>query len=154
MGKRRRKAKAANKGPPPAVDERHFRLLRAYGRHELPERISRREQEKLWEMMCQSAGVPFAPREEVEQAWKTYIAGQAEHSSVAINGDINPRYTTLGVAYHGKITAAHTIKTPALLKRVLLIWAKSFGNRTEFLNAAERMCKAVAAQIYPSEGPP
>jgi hypothetical protein len=149
MGKRRR----TRPGPPPQISEAHFRLLREYGRNDLPNRISPREQKRLWEMMCQSAGLPIVERERVVEAWKTYIGGQSEHSNIAINGDIDPRFTTLGITYLGKLTAAHTTKTPALLKRVLKIFAKSFSSRAEFLDAAERMCRSVANAVFPTEGP-
>ena len=102
-------------------------------------------------MMCQTAHLALVPREEVEEAWKKYVGGQSEHSSIAINGDIDPNFTTLGITYLGKLTSAHTTKTPALLKRVLLIWSKSFTDRIEFLNAAERLCKSIANKTFPED---
>jgi len=146
MGKRRRK------GPPPGVagqiSEVHFRLLQTYGKNPLPQKIGKQEQRKLWQMMCEGASVPHVDRELVVDAWKTYISGTSRYSSIAINGDVDPKLTTLGVAYHGKITAAHTIKTPALLKRVMRIFAKGFESRSDFLAAAERLCISIADKVF------
>ena len=141
------------RGPPPQISEAHFRLLKEYGRNDLPGRINVQEQRRLWEMMCQSAGLPHADREQVVEAWKTFIGGQSEHSSIAINGDIDPSYTTLGITYLGRLIAAHTTKTPALLGRVMEIFARSFDSRADFLNAAERLCHKVTTKVFPSENP-
>lgn len=149
MGKNRRRRRAP---PQPQITEAHFRLLQAYGRHPLPKRVSKREQRKVWELMCQSANLPHIDREEVVTAWKAFIGGQSEFSSIAINGDIDPNYTTLGVTYGGKLVAAHTTRTLALLRRVLLIFARSYPSRDAFLDAAEDLSKAIADRAFKKPG--
>jgi hypothetical protein len=135
--------------PPQAiVVEGHFRLLREYGRNPLPHRISDREQRELWRMMCQTAGLPHVERERVVEEWKRFIGGQSKQSSIAINGDIDPRYTTLGIAFHGKLSAAHTTKTSKLLERVMKIYARAYPNRDTFLDAAETLCRKIADRVF------
>jgi hypothetical protein len=105
----------------------------------------------MWEMACQSAGLPVVPRDAVIGYWKQYIGGQSRHSSIAINGDIDPKYTTLGIAWEGKLTAAHTTRTTSLLERVLIIFAKCFSSRAEFLDAMEKVSNKVSNKIFPEK---
>ena len=144
MGTRRR-------GPPPPqiqVTEAHFRLLRVFGRNPNAKNMRKKEQDQLWAMMCQGANLPPVDRELTIDAWKRYVSGQSTHSSIAINGDIDPNFTTLGVSYGGAITAAHTTRTSKLLERVIKIWAKSFPSRDAFLNAAQGLCTNIADKVF------
>lgn len=151
MGRRRRSRPPP---PPSAITVAHFNLLRAYGRNHLAKKVSKREAEKLWEIACNTAQIAYVPREQVEEEWKRYIAGQSNYSAIAINGDIDPKFVTLGITYVGVHHSSHTLRTMALLKRVLLIWARCFPNRSAFLSAAERLCQNIAKKIFPDEGPP
>ena len=64
-GKPTRKRK---KKPHSPVTEEHFRLLREYGRHPMTQQLSKREEIKLWELLCTTARVPIIKREEGAEA--------------------------------------------------------------------------------------
>jgi len=119
-----------------------------FGRNPRAKNMRKKEQDQLWDMMCQGANLPPVDRELTIDAWKQYVSGQSKHSSIAINGDIDPNFTTLGVSYAGTITAAHTTRTKKLLERVTTIWAKGFRSRNDFLNAAQELCTMVADKVY------
>lgn len=80
--------------------------------------------------------------------WKLFVGGVSKRSGIAMNGDIDPFYTTLGVTWDGNIYAAHTTKTSSLLKRVTGIFAKSFKTREAFLNAIEKISKMTADRVF------
>lgn len=132
----------------PPVTEAHFRLLKVFGRNPKTKTMKKKEQDQLWLMMCQSAGVPMVEREVTIHVWKDFVKGESKHSSIVINGDIDPNLTTLGVAFKGKISSAHTTKTKSLVGRVIQIWARSFSSRTDFLNAAQELCTQVASRVF------
>lgn len=134
--------------PPTPVTEGHFRLLRVFGRNPNAKNMRSKEQDQLWNMMCQGAGVAPIERELAIEAWRKFVSGQSSHSSLAINGDIDPNFTTIGVSFNGAITAAHTTKTKKLLERVAFIWAKSFPSRNAFLNAAQELCTRIADKTF------
>lgn len=136
--------------PPPStqITEAHFRLLREFGRNPMQKRATDRHRKDLWRMGCQSAQMPYVPRDKVIEAWKKYVGGLSAHSGIAINGDVDPAYTTLGVTFRGLITSAHTTKTVSLLRRVMMIYAKTFDSRATFLAAAESLCGKVADKAW------
>ncbi len=133
---------------PTPITGAHFQLLQSFGRSALQRKSRDKDRRKLWALACQSAGLPVIPRDEVIDAWKKYVGGLSEHSSIAINGDIDPNYTTLGVTYRGRITAAHTTKTLSLLRRVIGIFARTFDSREDFLNGAEALSQKTADRIW------
>jgi hypothetical protein len=125
----------------------HFRLLRTFGRNEMQRRASDTQRNEFWRMVCQSTpGVPFVPHEEVVAAWKKFITGNAVDSGLALNGDIDPSYVSVGVTYKRKMVAAHTTRMKPLIKRLLSIYSKAFGTRAEFLDAMEALSKEVVEQ--------
>ena len=134
--------------PQTQITEAHFRLLREFGRNPLQKKANEGHRKDLWRMACQSAHVIFVPREVVIEAWKKYVGGLSAHSGIAINGDVDPQYTTLGVTFGGLITSAHTTKTVSLLRRVMMIYAKTFDSRESFLVGAESLCRKVADKAW------
>lgn len=153
MAPKKRKGRS---GPIPDVHEKpslytteaHFRLLREYGRNPLAQKISKREQEKLWELLCTTARVQFIPRELVEEEWKRYISGKSEHSGLAINGDIDPEFTTIAFSHHQRLTAGHTTRTTKLLDKILEIFARNHSTKDAFLDAVEFKCKRIADKVF------
>lgn len=144
MGNRRRVSRA----PPTQITEAHFRLLREFGRNTLQKKAKERHREELWRLSCQSGQVSYVLRSDVIEAWKKYVGGLSAHSGIAINGDVDPVYTTLGVTFRGLITSAHTTKTLSLLGRVLRIYAKTFDSREAFMTGAQALCVRVADKIW------
>lgn len=121
------------------VTEAHFRLLKEFGRNTLQQRLSDRERAMLWQISCKQAHVPLIPQDVVIEAWKEYVGGVSRRSGIAINGDVDPEYTTVGVTFDNLLTAAHTTKTKSLLVRLLRIWRRAFDSEADFLEAAERL---------------
>jgi len=143
-----RKATSVN----PKISLEHFRLLRTFGRNELQRKASDSQREEFWRMICQSApGVHYVPHEQVVSAWKEFITGNSQESGLAINGDIDSNYVSVGVTYHRKMAAAHTTRMKPLLNRLLRIYLQAFQNKAEFLNAMEEICKEVVGAPETSE---
>jgi hypothetical protein len=130
------------------VSQEHFRLLQEFGRNELQRRVSDTQREQMWEFACQSARLPVIQRKVVIEHWKIFIGGISNRSGIAINGDVDPKYTTIGITWENHIYAAHTTKTTSILKRVLEIFAKTFSDRETFLSAAEQLCRQTADRAF------
>lgn len=148
MTKRKKRRKRRGPGPADPTNE-HFRLLKEYGRHPLPKQLhTRREREALWQALCQSAKVPYIPREEVEEEWKRFVAGSSKHSALAMNADIDPEFTTVGVSHYNRLVASHTTRTKALLERMVQFFARCHPDRSAFLNSMEFLCQKVAQDTF------
>lgn len=143
MARRKKKQR-----PTSPVTQEHFRLLVQFGRSQIAQDLSTREQEKMWQMSCQTARVPFIDKTTVEEEWKRYITGQSKFSGIAINADVDPNYTTVGIQHNRRLTAAHTTKTKALLKKMLEIFARGHGSRESFLTSVELMCRSIADKTF------
>lgn len=123
------------------IDLRHFKLLQIFGRDGKQKKASPEVRATIWKMMCQGAGIPAIDHSKVVEEWKNYIAGESEHSGIAINGDIDPQFVSIGITYKKKITSAHTTPTASLLRRILGIYARAFPNKEQFLEQMESMCR-------------
>lgn len=121
------------------VTEAHFRLLKEFGRNTLQQKLGDREREMMWALSCRQGNVAVIPQEVVVDAWKDYVGGVSQRSGLAINGDINPEYVTVGVTFDNLLTASHTTRTRPLLDRLLKIWRQGFSSDEEFLEAAQRL---------------
>lgn len=133
------------------VTEVHFRLLREFGRSRLRQKVDEEQRREMWRLVCQGASVPYIPHERVVEEWKAFISGESEHSSLALNGDIDPGFTTVGFTYRSALVAAHTTRTRALLRRILGIFRKCFGSDDEYLEQARLL--AVEAMAPPPRRP-
>jgi hypothetical protein len=123
----------------------HFRLLQTFGRNPLQKKANDAQREEFWRMICDSAPrVEYVPHDQVVTAWREFITANAQESGLAINGDIDPNYVSIGVTYKRKMAAAHTTRTRPLLKRLLQIYMGAFDNRAAFLDQMEELCKEVA----------
>lgn len=130
------------------ISETHFRLLQSYGRNKLLRRLGEKERLELWRLTCESAGVPHVPRDAVVDRWKAFVSGESRDSSIAVNGDIDPAYVTVGITFREKLVAAHTTRTPALLRRLLRIFRKAHPDEAAYLEAVREL--AVSA-LEPSK---
>lgn len=126
----------------PVVGVEHFELLHRFGRNRY-QKFAKSEKDHLWKLACEAARLPYLPWEEVLEHWKQFIAGQAEHSSLAINGDIDPHLVTVGVCHDKKLWGSHTTRTEKLLEKILEIYSRTFRTEAEFLDSIEKKCKSV-----------
>ena len=133
------------------IGEPHFRLLRQFGKNPVQKKADEEMREKLWHMCCQGGRVPYVPHGEVITAWKRFIAGESHYSGIAINGDVDPGYVSLAITFERRVVAAHTTKTPALIKRLLKIHSQTFESPEEFLEAMEKVCKRTVNRDTPEE---
>lgn len=140
--------KPRKKRPTSPVTQEHFRLLVEFGRSPVAQDLSRREKKKMWEISCNSARVPFIEKDVVEEEWKKYITGQSRYSGIAVNADIDPQYTTIGIQHNRRLTAAHTTKTKSLLKKMLEIFARGHDSRDSFLSSCEFLCRSIADKVF------
>lgn len=124
------------------VGEGHFRLLRIFGKNVLQKNVSDKERRTMWELACRSAKLAIVPHDDVVEKWRLFVAGESKDSSIAINGDIDPQFVTLGVTYKSKLVAGHTSTTQALLRRLLQIWRRAFDSDEAFLEAVEAVTRA------------
>lgn len=131
------------------IDSRHFRLLREFGRSELARQL--REQRKkpgeptegenqLWAHSIQQSGLESVSLRDVVAAWKDYVEGSSNQSGLVVNGDVDPIYVSVGVTWRGVITAAHTTRTEALIRRLLEIYARSFPTPEAFYLRLLELC--------------
>ena len=130
--------------PPTPVQAEHFLLLRQFGRNQYQKHATPEMREKLWEMVCQSSGVAYVEHTKVVNAWKDFITAQSAYSAIAINGEADPAYVSVGIAFKKKLVASHTGKMGPILQRILKLYARSFRTREEFLEDVERLCKKIA----------
>lgn len=112
------------------------------------DRMHSTEKKKLWEMLCTSARLPVVDHAIVVDEWKKYVGGVSNYSGVALNNDIDPNMTSIGVSFHKKLTASHTTKTTALLDRLIKMYTKCFGSREEFLNQMQARTIKIANKVY------
>ncbi len=117
------------------VTEKHFELLKNFGRAQLQKQLPDKEKEMLWVMSCRTARIAELPLELVVDVWKEFIGGLSKRSGIAINGEYDPQFTAVGVTYDKVLVAAHTTRTPALLERVLRIWRRVFSSDDEFMES-------------------
>lgn len=118
----------------------YFRTLKEFGRNGTARRLQGRRREFMWREALRYAGVPYVPFQEVYDSWRVFIEGSSAHSGVALNGDHDPDYVSVGVTYHGVVTAAHTTKTASMLRRLLEIYSWKFGTPEEFYFAVMDLC--------------
>lgn len=134
--------------PRPVPTLEHFKLLQSFGRnkmqHDHPE-----SREQLWRMVCEGVRLPYIPHPEVVEAWMAYVAGDSMRTSLAVNGNVHPSRVIIGVLYDGKMAAAHTTQTQALLRRICGIFRQCFKSDEEFLEAMQQMCIGI---IKPKKG--
>ncbi len=133
------------------VTEPHLRLLKEFGKNTLTMRISDKDKEVMWDLASRQARVQHLPREVVVEAWKRYVGGVSIRSGLAVNGDIDPEFTTVGVTYDNVLTASHTTKTRSLIEKLLRIWRRSFDSEERFLEAAERLTNRSLGQPRPKK---
>jgi len=131
------------KSPPPVVGVEHFELLHRFGRNKYQKSASKIEKDNLWKMSCEAARLPHVPWEQVLEHWKQFLAGQAEHSSLAINGDVDPHLVTVGVCHDKKLWGSHTTRTEKLLEKILEIYSRTFKTPEEFFDSMEKKCKSI-----------
>lgn len=117
------------------VTKAHFDLLKNFGRSAVQQNLSDKDKETLWRLSCQTARIAYVPLETAVSVWKDFIGGESSRSSLAINGDIDPNYTTLGVTFDRLLVATHTTTTRALLERVLKIWRRGFSSDEDFMES-------------------
>jgi hypothetical protein len=130
--------------PPTPVQAEHFVLLRQFGRNGYQKQATPEMREKLWEMVCQSSGVPYVDHAKVVHAWKDFITAQSAYSAIALNGEADPAYISIGIAFKKKLVASHTGKMIPILQRILRLYARTFRTREEFMEDVERLCKKIA----------
>lgn len=123
----------------PRITQAHFELLRNFGRWKLREKMSEEHERTTWEVACRTARLPVVSREEVVDAWRTFVTGESDRSSLAVNGDVDPNFVSIGVAWDGKLVAAHTTRTRALLRRVLSIFRRVSFSDEEYLEAVREL---------------
>ena len=129
----------------PRVTVLHFKLLRTFGRNELQRRATDTQRNEFWRMVCESTpNVEYVPHEVVVSAWKKYITANSEDSGLALNGDVDANYVSVGITYKRKMFAAHTTPVRSLIKRLMSLHMRAFDNRVDFLDAMETLCKEVA----------
>lgn len=129
----------------------HFDLLKQFGRSSMQKKATARMREELWTMCCHGAKLPVVPLEDCKAAWKDYITGESRYSGLAVNGDIDPNYVSVGFTYQRRTTAAHTTRTEALLKRLLKIYRRTFRDHDAFLRRMETLCWEVEGRKKPVE---
>jgi hypothetical protein len=132
--------------PKPTILIEHFRLLERFGKSKVQKTVDDKTKEQLWVTVCSTAGVPTIPLADVIEEWKQYISGQSDHSGIVISGSVDPEYTSIGVCYDRKITAAHTTRTITLLTKLLHIFRGTFKNKEAFLAEMEGLCKKISEE--------
>lgn len=121
------------------VRKRHFDLLQEFGRNTLANRIGDKEKAVLWQMACKQGNLPFVPHDTVVDVWKDFVTANSNRSSLVVNGDVDPRMVSVGVAFDKNLVAGHTTTTRALLVRLLSIWRRAFPDADAFLEDVRRM---------------
>lgn len=122
-----------------AVTKMHFELLKNFGRSALQRDLSDKDKETLWKMSCQTAKLVYVPLETTIEVWKEFIGGESTRSHIAISGEIDPNYTTIGVTFDRALVATHTTTSRAILRKVLQIWRRSFGSEDEYMEAVRKL---------------
>jgi|GEM_PF-4855593 len=115
--------------------QRHFALLKNFGRATLQKKLPDKEKELLWGLSCRTGKVAELPLELVVDVWKEFVGGLSKRSGIAVNGEYDPQYTAIGVTYDRMLVAAHTTTTRALLERVLRIWRRTFASDGDFMES-------------------
>jgi hypothetical protein len=124
------------------VTKAHFDLLKNFGRSAVQQNLADKDKETLWRLSCQTARIVHVPLDTVILVWKDFIGGESSRSSIAINGDIDPNYTTIGVTFDRLLVATHTTTTRALLERVLKIWRRGFSSDEDFMESVRTISAA------------
>ena len=142
--------------PPTGPLAEHFRILHNFGRSKLVQEkhddLTFREE--MWRMSCASARLPYVPHADVVAAWKQFIVGHHGDSSLALSGDVDPHFISLGVAFQHKLVAAHTLRTRTLLRQVLSIYARAFPEGNDFLAEVQGLCQEVLTSNEPKRKRP
>lgn len=130
----------------PRVTTQHLEVLKRFGRVAGVKQgqVTTEQRNQLWMAACQTAGLHFVPFDEVLATWRDFVVGKSDHSSIVMHPDVEPRWVTLGITYHRKIVAAHTVPTEPLLKRVLTVFMRQFKDKDAFLQQMEQICNEVA----------
>jgi len=123
-----------------AVDQAHFKLLRQFGQSDLQKTSTDDERERRWMMSCDQARLPRVPLANVKKEWVAFVSGSSRYAGLAVNGDIDPRWVSIGILYNGHLFAAHTVKSRVLLKKLLGIHARNFKDREAFLTSVLDLC--------------
>jgi hypothetical protein len=124
------------------VTKAHFDLLKNFGRSAVQQNLADKDKDTLWRLSCQTARIAHVPLDTVVLVWKDFIGGESSRSGLAINGDIDPNYTTLGVTFDRLLVATHTTTTRALLERVLKIWRRGFSSDEDFMESVRGISAA------------
>ncbi len=134
-------ADSQDQAPAPQITEQHFRVLRQFGRSNFQRQMTATDRDTLWRMACQQARIAPLPLDTVVAEWHRFIQGSSAESGLAMNGDIDPAYVTIGVLHRGLVQAAHTMPTRNLLIEALRIHARTFSDREAFLTDVLRCCQ-------------
>jgi hypothetical protein len=116
-------------------------LLRQFGRSDFQRQLSTRQREEFWKETCTKGHVQHVPLETVTAAWRSFVAGQSQHSGLAINSEVDPGYVSVGVTYNRRIQAAHTAPARSLLKRLLQLYRRGFPDEELFLLDVLKLCE-------------
>jgi len=125
----------------PVVLPEHLSLLRQFGRSRFQRTLAPAQREEFWRETCKKGQIPHVPLAAVTEAWRRFVAGQSEHSGLALNGEIDPSFVSVGVTYHRRIQAAHTAPARSLLKHLLLLYRQAFKDEELFLLEVLDLCR-------------
>jgi hypothetical protein len=127
----------------------HFKLLRTFGRNMKAQQLEDPMKDRLWQLACKTASLPVVPQEEVVKAWRLLVQGESTDSDLAINGDVDPEFTSIAVTYKKRMVASHTTHTDRLLLKLLSIYCRKFNGPAEFEQA---LLNLAAKAVSISEG--
>jgi len=126
------------------IGQKHFDLLRSFGRHKFQQQLPDAQKEQLWKVACDTAGIPYVPLELVTVEWRAMVGGVSERTKLVMASGPDPTYVSVGVLFDGKdLVASHTSTTQAVFKRVAFLFRACFSSDEQFLEAATSLLHAV-----------